>query len=198
MQTLVNDGRTNYPLTLNVDDLGDGYDVTALAQVDAQRVCGYLQVALSGLVEALEQAPNQALNRLPILSFEERHTLLVTFNATEVNYNLDQTLHGMFEAQVQRTPHAIAVKAGEQQLTYQRRTSVPIAWPDHLRALGVQPDARVGICLERGLDMVVGLFAILKAGGGYVPLDPACTRWSVSPTCCTTARRSWCWPRTPP
>jgi len=173
MQTLVNDGRTNYPLTLNVDDLGDGYDVTALAQVDAQRVCGYLQVALSGLVEALEQAPNQALNRLPILSFEERHTLLVTFNATEVNYNLDQTLHGMFEAQVQRTPHAIAVKAGEQQLTYQQLNERANRLAHHLRALGVQPDARVGICLERGLDMVVGLFAILKAGGGYVPLDPA-------------------------
>ncbi|MGE7815668.1 amino acid adenylation domain-containing protein [Pseudomonas sivasensis] len=173
MQTLVNDGRTNYPLTLNVDDLGDGYDVTALAQVDAQRVCGYLQVALSGLVEALEQAPNQALNRLPILSSEERHTLLVTFNATEVNYNLDQTLHGMFEAQVQRTPHAIAVKAGEQQLTYQQLNERANRLAHHLRALGVQPDARVGICLERGLDMVVGLFAILKAGGGYVPLDPA-------------------------
>ncbi|KTC44251.1 non-ribosomal peptide synthetase [Pseudomonas fluorescens ABAC62] len=173
MQTLVNDGRTNYPLTLNVDDLGDGYAVTALAQVDAQRVCGYLQVALAGLVEALEQAPHQALNRLPILGHAERHTLLETFNATQVDYNLDQTLHGMFEAQVQRTPHAIAVKAGEQCLSYQQLNERANRLAHHLRELGVQPDARVGICLERGLDMVIGLFAILKAGGGYVPLDPA-------------------------
>ena len=173
MQTLVNDGRTNYPLTLNVDDLGDGYDITALAQVDAQRVCGYLQNALAGLVEALEQAPHQALNRLPILGAEERQKLLVAFNATEVAYNLDQTLHGLFEAQVERTPDAVAVKAGDQQLTYRALNERANRLAHHLRELGVQPDSRVGICVERGLDMVVGLFAILKAGGGYVPLDPA-------------------------
>ncbi|ROM59198.1 non-ribosomal peptide synthetase [Pseudomonas poae] len=173
MQTLVNDGRTNYPLTLNVDDLGDGYEVTALAQFDAQRVCGYMQTALAGLVDALEQAPHQPLNRLPILSGEERHKLLVTFNSTDVDYNLDQTLHGLFEAQVAKTPNAPAVKAGEQQLTYNELNERANRLAHHLRALGVQPDSRVGICLERGLDMVVGLFAILKAGGGYVPLDPA-------------------------
>ncbi|OIN53858.1 non-ribosomal peptide synthetase [Pseudomonas costantinii] len=173
MQTLVNDGRTNYPLTLNVDDLGDGYDVAALAQVDAQRVCGYMQTALSGLVEALEQAPHHALNRLPILGREERQKLLVAFNSTAVNYNLDQTLHGMFEAQVARTPEAVAVKSGDQHLTYQQLNEHANRLAHHLRELGVQPDARVGICVERSLDMVIGLFAILKAGGGYVPLDPA-------------------------
>ncbi len=173
MQTLVNDGRTNYPLTLNVDDLGDGYDVTALAQADAQRVCGYMQMALSGLVAALEQAPHQPLNRLPILGAEERQKLLVEFNATAVDYNLDQTLHGMFEAQVERTPNALAVKAGDRFLTYDELNRRANRLAHHLRELGVQPDSRVGICVERGLDMVVGLFAILKAGGGYVPLDPA-------------------------
>ncbi|MCS4251622.1 non-ribosomal peptide synthetase [Pseudomonas sp. BIGb0164] len=173
MQTLVNDGRTNYPLTLNVDDLGDGFDVTALAQLDPQRVCGYLHVALCGLVEALEQAPQHALNRLPVLGEEERHRLLVTFNATDVSYDLDQTLHGLFEAQVRRTPDAIAVKAEDQHLTYQQLNECANRLAHHLREQGVQPDSRVGICLERGLDMVIGLFAILKAGGGYVPLDPA-------------------------
>ncbi|MBV4481744.1 non-ribosomal peptide synthetase [Pseudomonas khavaziana] len=173
MQTLANDGRTNYPLTLNVDDLGDGYGITALAQMDAQRVCGHMQAALSGLVEALEQAPDQALNRLPIMGLEERHKLLVEFNATAVDYNLDQTLHSLFEAQVLCTPQAVAVKAGEQQLSYQQLNERANRLAHHLRDLGVQPDSRVGICLERGLDMVIGLFAILKAGGGYVPLDPA-------------------------
>ncbi|MBV4511467.1 amino acid adenylation domain-containing protein [Pseudomonas sp. SWRI22] len=173
MQTLVNDGRTNYPLTLNVDDLGDGYAFTALAQVDAQRVCGYMHNALSGLVEALEQAPHQALNRLPVLGLQERQQLLVQFNATEVNYNLDQTLHGLFEAQVVRTPQAVAVKAGEHTLSYQQLNERANRLAHHLRDSGVRPDARVGICVERGLDMVIGMFAILKAGGAYVPLDPA-------------------------
>ncbi|CRM27937.1 Gramicidin S synthase II [Pseudomonas sp. 28 E 9] len=172
MQTLVNDGRTNYPLTLNVDDLGDGYDVTALAHMDAQRVCGYMQTALAGLVHALEQAPQQALNRLPVMGQAERHKLLVEFNATEVNYNLEQTLHGLLEAQVERSPQAIAVKAGDRQLTYQQLNERANRLAHHLRECGVQPDTRVGICLERGLEMVIGLFAILKAGGGYVPLDP--------------------------
>ncbi|MFT0477004.1 amino acid adenylation domain-containing protein [Pseudomonas antarctica] len=176
MQTLANDGRTNYPLTLNVDDLGDGYDVTALAQVDAQRVCGYMQIALAGLVDALEQAPHQALNCLPILGAEERQKLLVAFNATDVNYNLEQTLHGLFEAQVERTPQAVAVKATDQQLTYNELNERANRLAHHLRERGVQPDSRVGICVERGLDMVVGLFAILKAGGGYVPLDPTYPR----------------------
>ncbi|KAF2406942.1 arthrofactin-type cyclic lipopeptide synthetase B [Pseudomonas antarctica] len=176
MQTLANDGRTNYPLTLNVDDLGDGYDVTALAQFDAQRVCGYMQIALAGLVDALEQAPHQALNCLPILGAEERQKLLVAFNATDVNYNLEQTLHGLFEAQVERTPQAVAVKATDQQLTYNELNERANRLAHHLRERGVQPDSRVGICVERGLDMVVGLFAILKAGGGYVPLDPTYPR----------------------
>ncbi|KRP58564.1 non-ribosomal peptide synthetase [Pseudomonas trivialis] len=173
MQTLANDGRTNYPLSLNVDDLGDGYDVTALARLDAQRVCGYMQTALARLVEALEQAPQQPINRLSILGEQERRQVLQGFNATEVAYNLDQTLHGLFEAQVVRTPHAVAVKADHQQLTYQQLNERANRLAHHLRDLGVQPDTRVGICVERGLDMVVGLFAILKAGGGYVPLDPA-------------------------
>ncbi|WPN26096.1 non-ribosomal peptide synthetase [Pseudomonas marginalis] len=173
MQTLVNDGRTNYPLTLNVDDLGDGYDITALARVDAQRVCDYLQTALSGLVEALEHAPQHALDRLPILGAEERNKLLVEFNSTEVPYDLDQTLQGLFEAQAERTPEAVAVIAAEQRLTYQALNERANRLAHHLRERGVLPDTRVGICLERGLDMVVGLFAILKAGGAYVPLDPA-------------------------
>ena len=175
MQTLTNDGRTNYPLTLNVDDLGDGYDFTALtpAQVGAQRVCGYMQMALTQLVEALEHAPHQALDRLPILGDAERQQLLFDFNATEVDYDLAQTLHGLFEAQVERTPDALAVKAGEQCLTYAELNQRANQLAHHLRELGVQPDARVAICVERGLEMVIGLFAILKAGGGYVPLDPA-------------------------
>ncbi|MEX5542834.1 amino acid adenylation domain-containing protein, partial [Pseudomonas poae] len=173
MQTLTNNGRTNYPLSLNVDDLGDGYDITALARIDAQRVCGYMQTALTRLVEALEQAPQQPVNQLSILGEHERRHVLYGFNATEVDYDLDQTLHGLFEAQVVRTPNAVAVKADSQQLTYRQLNERANRLAHHLRDLGVQPDTRVGICVERGLDMVVGLFAILKAGGGYVPLDPA-------------------------
>ncbi|QHD06665.1 non-ribosomal peptide synthetase [Pseudomonas sp. R76] len=175
IQTLASEERTNYPLTLNVDDQGDGFRLTAMTpvQIGAQRICGFMQVTLQGLVEALEQAPQLPVNRLPVLEAQERQHLLVDFNATQVDYDLDQTLHGLFEAQVLRTPDALAVKAGEQQLTYAQLNASANRLAHHLRECGVLPDSRVGICVERGVDMVVGLFAILKAGGGYVPLDPA-------------------------
>ncbi|AZC82780.1 non-ribosomal peptide synthetase [Pseudomonas chlororaphis] len=175
IETLASDERTNYPLTLNVDDLGDGYHLTALvaAGVGAQRVCDFMQTVLQGLVDALEQSPQTALNRLPVITAEERRQLLVEFNATELPYDLEQSIHGLFEAQVQRTPEALAVKAGEQSLTYRELNERANQLAHYLRGQGVGPDARVAICVERGLEMVMGLLAILKAGGGYVPLDPS-------------------------
>ncbi|AMS12797.1 non-ribosomal peptide synthetase [Pseudomonas chlororaphis] len=175
IETLASEERTNYPLTLNVDDLGDGYQLTALvaAGVGAQRVCDFMQTALQGLVDALEQSPQTALNRLPVITAEERRQLLVAFNDTEVPYDLEQSIHGLFEAQVERTPEALAVKAGEQSLTYRVLNERANQLAHYLCQQGVGPDSRVAICVERGLEMVVGLLAILKAGGGYVPLDPA-------------------------
>ncbi|WP_232289323.1 condensation domain-containing protein, partial [Pseudomonas asplenii] len=120
IETLASEERTNYPLTLNVDDLGEGFSMTAmtLARVGAQRVCDFMLTALNGLVEALEQAPRQALKGLPVLTAQERQQVLVAFNATEVAYDLEQTLHGLFEARVRQTPQALALQAGSQQLSY--------------------------------------------------------------------------------
>ena len=175
IENLSSEERTNYPLSFNVDDLGQGFDLTAMtpSQIGAARVCGYMQQALAGLVEALEQTPQQALNRLSVLADAERQHLLFGLNATEVDYNLEQTIHGLFETQVARTPWAPAVAADEQPLTYAELNARANQLARHLRELGVGPDSRVAICVERGLDMVVGLLAILKAGGGYLPLDPA-------------------------
>ncbi|PHN51806.1 syringopeptin non-ribosomal peptide synthetase SypA [Pseudomonas syringae] len=167
--------RTNYPLTLNVDDLGDGFRLSVLVtgKVGAGRVCGYMQTALENLLVALEQSPDIALDSLPILPAAEREQLLVRFNDTALDYPHEQTIHGMFEAQVERTPEALAVVHGEQRLTYRELNEQANRLAHALRKKGVQPDSRVGICVERGAEMVVGLLAILKAGGGYVPLDPA-------------------------
>ncbi|MFJ2280676.1 amino acid adenylation domain-containing protein [Pseudomonas sp. NPDC087803] len=175
IENLSSEERTNYPLSFNVDDLGQGFDLTAMtpSQIGAARVCGYMQQALAGLVEALEQTPQQALNRLSVLADAERQQLLFGLNATDVDYDLGQTIHGLFEAQVARTPQAPAVVAGEQPLSYTELNARANQLARHLRELGAGPDTRVAICVERGLDMVVGLLAILKAGGGYVPLDPA-------------------------
>ncbi|NWE30415.1 amino acid adenylation domain-containing protein, partial [Pseudomonas gingeri] len=175
IETLASEERTNYPLALNVDDLGEGFRLTAMtaAQIGAQRICELMQHALQSLAAALEQAPERALNCLPVLTPQEREHLLFDLNATQVDYNLEQTLHGMFEAQVERTPDAVAVVADQHQLTYRELDRRANQLAHHLREQGVEPDARVAICVERGLDMVIGLLGILKAGGAYVPLDPA-------------------------
>nr|WP_232911560.1 syringopeptin non-ribosomal peptide synthetase SypB [Pseudomonas syringae] len=167
--------RTNYPLILSLDDLGEGFslNVQAVAGIGAQRVCGYMQTALESLVHALEQTPQAPLNSLPILPADEREQLLVDFNDTSLDYPQQQTIHGLFEAQAERTPEALAVVHGEQRLTYRELNEQANRLAHALRKQGVQPDSRVGICVERGAEMVVGLLAILKAGGGYVPLDPA-------------------------
>ncbi|MBC3777115.1 non-ribosomal peptide synthetase [Pseudomonas sp. SWRI99] len=174
IETLSSEERTNYPLTLNVDDLGTGFRLTAmtLAQVGALRICTYMETALQALVDALERAPQQPVNQLSVLPDAERQRLLFEFNATAVDYNLQQTLHGLFEAQVLRTPHAPALQMADQRLDFQQLNERANRLAHHLIGLGVQADARVAICVERSVAMVVGLLAILKAGGAYVPLDP--------------------------
>nr|WP_306298895.1 non-ribosomal peptide synthetase [Pseudomonas syringae] len=175
IQTLAMEERTNYPLMLNVDDLGEAFMLTAqaVADIGAQRTCAFMQTALESLVLALEESPQAPLSSLAVLPEAERNTLLVTFNDTAAAYPDTQTIHGLFEAQVERTPDALALVHGEEQLSYKTLNERANRLVHHLRNQGVKPDARVGICVERGVDMVVGLLAILKAGGAYVPLDPA-------------------------
>ncbi|PRC06965.1 non-ribosomal peptide synthetase, partial [Pseudomonas poae] len=145
------------------------YAVALFDEATVQRYAGYFTRVLQAMVDN-DQA---VLEQAPLLNARERQHLLVDFNATEVAYDLEQTVHGLFEAQVVRTPDAVAVKAGEQQLTYAQLNERANQLAHHLLALGVDADSRVAICVERGLDMVIGLYAILKAGGAYVPLDPA-------------------------
>ncbi|MPQ71606.1 MULTISPECIES: syringopeptin non-ribosomal peptide synthetase SypA [unclassified Pseudomonas] len=175
IEVLSGEERTNYPLTLNVDDLGDGFKLTVLVtgSVGAGRVCSYMQTALESLVGALELSPATALDSLSILPAAEREQLLFGLNDTALDYPQQQTIHGLFEAQVERTPEALAVVHGEQRLSYRELNELANRLAHTLRKQGVRPDSRVGICVERGTEMVVGLLAILKAGGGYVPLDPA-------------------------
>ena len=124
----------------------------------------------------------------------ERHQLLVEWNATEADYPRDKCLHELFETQAARTPDAIAVVHEDTQLTYAELNAKADRLAHHLRALGVKPDALLAICVERSLEMVVGLLAVLKAGGAYVPLDP--TTPATPPSgwlaCWKTARRRSC------
>ncbi|HYW06554.1 MAG TPA: AMP-binding protein, partial [Longimicrobium sp.] len=175
MRTLHTAERTNYPLTLSVDDVGDGF--TLVAQVDASidpaRVCALMHTALAALVDALDSAPDTPLGRLDVLPAEERRQVVSEWNATDLPFPRDLCVHERFEARAASTPHAVAVVYEDESLTYAELNARANRLAHHLRALGVGPDARVGILLPRSTELVVGLLATLKAGGAYVPLDPS-------------------------
>jgi amino acid adenylation domain-containing protein len=102
----------------------------------------------------------------------ERHQLLVEWNNTQTDTPADKCVHHLFEEQVERSPDAIAVVFGDEQLTYRELNQRANQLAHHLQTLGVGPEVLVGLCVERSLEMVVGLLGILKAGGAYIPLDP--------------------------
>jgi len=166
--------RTNYPVTVSVDDFGQGFSLTAqcVQGIDPERIAAYLGTAIEELVNALAKNPQALLGTLNILPSAERRQLLVGWNATSVSYPRDQCIHQLFEQQVEKTPDALAVIFEDAALTYRELNVKANRLAHYLLGLGIRPDDRVAICAERSLEMVVGLFAILKAGAAYVPLDP--------------------------
>ena len=132
-----------------------------------------MRVALEQLVDTLEKAPDTAERDIDILGDVERRQLLVDWNATATHYPKDCLLHEMFEAQAARAPDAIAVVCGEEALTYAELNARANQLAHYLCGLGVGAEAIVGLCVERSLEMIIGILGILKAGGAYLPLDPS-------------------------
>src|SRR5262249_54022830 len=123
------------------------------------------------LLEGAVADPEQRVGALDILSSEERRTILQDWNATARTVP-SATLPELFAAQVTKTPNATAVVFEDQRLTYGELDAHANQLAHHLRSLGVGPEVVVGLCLERSLEMLIGLIGILKAGGAYLPLDP--------------------------
>ncbi len=165
---------TNYPLTLTVDDVGDGFVVSAKVDriVGGERIISYLFTALRSIAEALGSAPHLPALALPILPEAERRLVIDEFNATQRAFPAEKLLHELIEEQIARAPDAVAVTFGEQQVTYHELNARANKLARHLKLRGVGPDRLVGVLIERSIDMVTGLLGVLTAGGAYVPLDP--------------------------
>lgn len=141
-------------------DLFDSATVTRLAS-------NFLELLSSAVTR-----PDLNSFMLPMLEESERHRIVVEWNQTAVDYPRNVLLHQLFEQQAARTPDAIAVISGYQQLTYRQLNHRANQVAHRLRKLGVVPDTFVGVCAERSLEMVIALLGSMKAGGAYVPLDP--------------------------
>ena len=131
-----------------------------------------LQKHLMHLLKTVLTQANIAVGKLPLLTNDEHHKIVHEWNATAMDYPKDKCVHELFEAQVEKTPNAIAVVFEEEQLTYKELNRRANQLANHLIGLGVRPEVLVGLCVERSAEMLVGMLAILKAGGAYVPLDP--------------------------
>ncbi len=140
------------------------FDVTEIARLAEQ-----FQTLLADVV----YRPHVPIGELKIVSAAERQRLLEEFNKTTVPYPEGKCVHQVFEAQVERNPRAVALVCEDRELTYGELNRKANQLAHHLRRLGVGPEVLVGLCVERSVEMIVGLLGILKAGGAYVPLDAA-------------------------
>jgi hypothetical protein len=170
------DTRTaKFDLSLELDERQEGiigrfeYNTDVFEDATIIRMLRHFQV----LLESIVADPGRQIAELPLLTPTERHQAMVEWNATEGEYPQDLCLHQLFEAQVKRTPDAVAVVEDRAQLSYRELNERANQLAHYLCGLGVGPETCVGICVERSLEMVVGLLSILKAGGAYVPLDPS-------------------------
>jgi amino acid adenylation domain-containing protein len=168
----------NFEVFLNITERCDGsvllecqYNTDLFDRETIRRRLQEYQV----LLEAIATDPSLLLCELPILTSEERN-LLATWNRTEAAIPQPALIHEQFAAQVAKTPDAVAVIFEDRHLTYKELDNRANQLAHYLISLGVQPDSFVGIAVDRGLEMMVALLGVLKAGGAYIPLDPAFPR----------------------
>ncbi len=182
---------SNYPLALVVVPephlrLELRYDLRCFKTETVTRILGHIEAIINSMVAQLAAQlgtlanildsavtkSNKSLSEFKILSDAERQKLLVEFNDTRTDYPKNWCIHQLIEQQVERSPDNLAVSFEDQQLTYRELNARSNQLARYLQTLGVGPETLVGICVERSVEMIVGMLGILKAGGAYVPLDP--------------------------
>ncbi|MGI2903868.1 amino acid adenylation domain-containing protein [Tolypothrix sp. VBCCA 56010] len=144
------------------------YDRARFESGSIARLLGHLQTLIASMVTE----PEKCLAKLPLLTEQEQQQL-TKWNNTKTDYPQDKCIHQLIEAQAEQTPEQVAVVFEDKQLTYQELNQRANQLAHYLQAMGVGPDVLVGICVERSLEMVVGILGILKAGGAYIPIDPS-------------------------
>ena len=165
--------RTNYPVTVLVDDLGTGFSVSVLAvsPADGDLVGRLVLAAADGIVTALAGAPDTALRQIPVLGQVEREQVLAGWNDTARDIPAG-TLADLFAARAAETPDAVAVTCGAVQLTYAGLDAASSRLARLLISQGAGPESLVAVMMGRSAALVTALLAVVKSGAGYVPVDP--------------------------
>lgn len=166
--------RTNYPITVSVEDFGHALGITAqvVQPLMAERMCRYMEHALESLADALERAPETQVCALDVLPPSERKLLLETWNDTAAPFPRERCVHQLFAEQARRTPQAVAVVHGDRSIDYASLDARANRLAGLLVARGIGPGDHVATLMERGIMLVLAQIAILKAGAIYVPIDP--------------------------
>jgi len=165
-----------YPLIMVIDKFASQNTLRiewefSLGYFDADDIERFHQ-GFEFLLNEVIHYPDRSLHQQLIVPPAELNKILFEFNSTDRDYPADQCIHQLFEQQVERTPNAIALVFANQFLSYQELNTRANQFAHYLQRLGVAPEMLVGLCVERSLEMIVGLLGILKAGGAYLPLDP--------------------------
>ena len=164
----------NFEVAVNVVDHGRDlvieceYNTDLYTDATIGRWLGHFQT----LLEAIAADPGERVDALPLLTDADRRRLLVEWNDSKADHPAATLMHGLFEAQAARAPQRAALSFGGQTLSYGELDARATRMAQALRSRGVGRGQRVGLCLERGPDMVAAVLGVLKAGAAYVPLDP--------------------------
>ncbi len=165
---------SKFDLTLELEEEEEGlraslkYNTDLFASATVERMLGHYQ----NLLETVVAEPERRVADLSLLTETERHQLLVDWNDNHIDFPQDACIHHLFEAQTARTPDAIAAQFRDETMSYRELNARANQLARHLINQGVGPEVLVGISIERSFEMLVAIFGVLKAGGGYVPLDP--------------------------
>ncbi len=169
----IDPGTAKVPLSLLIVNQCDSlvgyfeYDTSLFSQATIETIINCFQTLLEGIIHN----PNGLLSELPILTQVEKNKILFEWNNTVKDYPKEKCIHQLFEEQVEKTPDNIALVYENDKITYQELNKKANQLAHYLKQLGVKPDTLVGVCVERSIEMFIGLLGILKAGGAYVPLD---------------------------
>ncbi|MGE5329382.1 MAG: amino acid adenylation domain-containing protein [Deltaproteobacteria bacterium] len=173
-QSKIENNKTKFDMCLSAIDKNEQleFEIEYCTELFEESTIERLQGHFLNILEDISNQPDKLISDIEILSKEEKNRILYQFNDTYAEYPKDKTIHQLFQEQVERTPDNIALVFEYKQLTYRELNARANQLASLLRSKGIKPDTIVGIMVERSIEMIIGILAILKSGGCYLPIDP--------------------------